>query len=901
MENSLIPDSDVVLKDGSVLRLREQQPDDVELVLEFLHTLSPRSLAFRFLAAGVALPEAAQMLGRVDGRNSVGLVAIQGQPPRVVGHGIFIRTAGVRAEAAFTVADSLQGKGIGSLLLGQLAQVACSMGVEVFEAAVQPENAAMLDVFAHSGFAIHTYSQPGLVRLEFPTELTPEAMHRFEEREEQASASAVRMLLNPKSVAVIGAGRQRRTIGGTIFHNLLEGEFQGPVYPVHPEAEFIQSVRSYRHVTDIEGPVDLAVVTVPVSAVIAVARECAAKEVRSLVVISAGFAEESERGRGLQDELLEICSSSGMRIVGPNCMGIINTSPEVGLNATFAPVPPDRGQIGFLSQSGALGLAVIDATRRLGLGLSAFISVGNKADISGNDLLSFWDGDPRTEVIALYLESFGNARKFAQIAERVSRTKPIVVVKSAIGVAAQRAAASHTAALVSASDAAVDALFEKTGALRAHSLGEMFDLMALLSTQPLPQGNRVAIITNAGGPGILCADACESNGLQVAELAAATQTQLAARLSSPHASVRNPIDMIASASAEDYGAVIDMVAADENVDAIVVIFIPPMLTRAEDVAQALADAVARFKQPIPIIGVFMANSGITGHVKSDHVSIPTFLLPENAVRALAGTCRLAEWRKRPRSEPAVPAGVDPVAVATTVAHCLLEKRAWLDSAETDSIMRAYGIPVLRSAEVETPEQAAQASLDLGAKVVLKGVGPGILHKSELGAVVVGLEAGPEVELAARQMQARLAGTATPVTRFLLQEQAPTGVEVLVGATNDPAYGTVVVVAAGGTAVELVRDMTVRLAPIGPGEAEEMLRKLSTFPLLDGFRGAAKVDLKALCDVIVRLAAMAEAHSAIAEIEANPVIAGASGSRAVDVRVRVTQAQLPALVGAKRVR
>jgi acetyl coenzyme A synthetase (ADP forming)-like protein len=899
VDNFLIPDSDVVLKDGSVLRIREQRPDDVELVSEFLQTLSQRSLAFRFRSAGVTLPQAAQTLGTVDGRNSVGLLAIQGQPPRVVGHGIFIRTTGARAEAAFTVADSLHGKGIGSILLGQLAQAASSLGIEVFEAAVQPENAAMLDVFAQSGFAVHTDSQPGLVRLEVPTELTPEAMRRFEDREDQAAASAVRALLNPRSVAVIGAGRHRGTIGGTIFHNLLESEFQGPVYPVHPEAEFIQSVRAYRHVTDIEAVVDLAVVTVPAAAVIAVARECAAKAVRSLVVISAGFAEEGEEGRSRQAELQEICSASGMRLVGPNCMGIINTSPETSLNATFAPAPPLPGRIGFLSQSGALGLAVIDATRRLGLGLSAFISVGNKSDISGNDLLSFWDGDPRTEVIALYLESFGNARKFAQIAERVSRTKPIVVVKSAIGVAGQRAAASHTAALVSASDAAVDALFEKTGAVRAHSLGEMFDLMALLSTQPLPQGNGVAIVTNAGGPGILCADACEASGLKVTDLAATTQTQLAERLSS-HASVHNPIDMIASATAEDYRAVIEIVAADENVDALVVIFIPPMVTRAEDVAQALAEAVAGFARPLPIIGVFMADSGISGHVQSHDVSIPTFTLPENAVRALAGTCRLAEWRRHPRSEPKVPVGIDPVAVASTVAHCLREKREWLDGAEIDSIMRAYGIPVLRSVEVETPELVAQASMDLGATVVLKGVGPGILHKSELGAVAVGLKAGSEVEIAARQMRARLEGTATPVTRFLLQAQAPPGVEILVGATNDPAYGTVVVVGAGGTGVELLHDVTIRLAPIGPGDAEEMLRKLTTFPLLDGFRGAAKVDLTALCDVIFRLAALAQAHTAIAEIEANPVIASTSGSCAVDVRIRVTPTQSPALVGAKRI-
>jgi acetyl coenzyme A synthetase (ADP forming)-like protein len=900
MSSLVIPESDVVLKDGSVLQLREQRPEDVEAILDHLQTLSQQSRNFRFLSAGVDLAESARLVGRVDGVNSVGLLAVQGQPPRVVGHGLFLRTGPNRAEAAFTVADSFRSKGVGTILLGQLAQTASSLGIGMFEATVHPENAAMLDVFSQSGFAVRTTSEPGLVRIEFPTEMTEEALRRFEDREEQAAAAAVRGLLNPRSVAVIGASRHRGTIGGEIFHNLLASEFQGPVYPVHPDAEVVQSVQAYRHIAEIQGDVDLAVVAVPAEAVVSVALECAAKGVRALVVISAGFAEAGDEGRSRQVELLEVCSSSGMRLVGPNCMGIINTRREVSLNATFAPAPPEPGPIGFLSQSGALGLAVIDATLKLGLGVSSFVSVGNKSDISGNDLLSYWDTDPDTRVIGLYLESFGNTRKFAQIAERVSKTKPIVVVKSATGAAGQRAAASHTAALVSASDAAVDALFEKTGILRAGSLGEMFDLMALLSTQPLPEGNRVAIITNSGGPGILCADACEANHLVVSDLSPATQGRLTELLSS-HASTHNPVDMVASASADDYYGAIEIVAADPNVDSIVVIFIPPMVTQAKDVAQALAKAVAGFGRPLPVVGVFMADSGITRPVQSERVTVPAFPLPEQAARALASTYHLAEWRRHPRTPTQTLVRVDQLAVASKVAQCLRENREWLTGADTESILRAYGIPVLRSIEVDTPRAAAQASLQMGGRVVLKGVGPGILHKSELGAVAVGLEAGSEVEQAARQMVAHLDGSPTPIKRFELQPLAPPGVEVLVGATNDPAYGTLVVVAAGGTSVELTRDSAVRLAPVGPSDAEEMLRKLATFPLLDGYRGALKVDLDALCDVIVRIAALGQHHSAIAEIEANPVIAGPTGSFAVDARIRITPPSSPALIGAKRVR
>jgi acetyl coenzyme A synthetase (ADP forming)-like protein len=896
MGTTLIPGSDVVLRDGSLVWFREQGPEDSGAILELLQNLSPTSRAFRFLSAGVDLSAASRVLSRVDGIDAVGLVAVHGQPERVVGQAMFIRTGPSRAEVAFTVADSFQDEGMGSILLGQLAQTASASGIGMFEATVHPENSAMLSVFSESGFAVRTTSEPGLVRIEFPTELTTEALQRFEDREEAASAAAVRALLNPRTVAVIGASRHRGTIGGEVFHNLLTGEFQGTLYPVHSGADVVQAVHAYRHVADVDDSIDLAIVMVPAEVVVPVARECAAKGVRALVVISSGFAEVGDEGRRRQAELVEICSASGMRLVGPNCMGIINTDPGVRINATFGPTPPDPGPIGFLSQSGALGLAIIDATRKLGLGMSSFVSVGNKSDISGNDLLSFWESDPRTEVLGLYLESFGNPRKFARIAGRISRKKPIVMVKSGTGVAGQRAAASHTAALVSANDAAVSALLEKTGVIRAQSLGEMFDLLTLLSTQPLPQGNRVGIITNAGGPGILCADACESSGLEVAEFGLETQRQLTALLSS-HASVRNPVDMTASASAEYYGSATKIVAADTSVDAVIVIFIPPMVTKAEDVVHALASVGGEMSRAIPLIGVFMADSGISGCAGT---TIPTFPLPEDAVRALAGAQRLSKWRSHPRPSTESPAGIDPVAVASQVARSLREKRAWLTGAETESILRAYGVPVLRSQEADSPAAAAEVARQLGGRVVLKGIGPGILHKSELGAVLVGLEADYGVEQAAQQMMARLSHSPTPITRFELQPVAPAGVEVLVGATNDPDYGTLVVVAAGGTAVELLRDSSVRLGPIGMRDADDMLRQLRTFLLLDGFRGAPKIDLGALCDVICRLAALAQDHTAIAELEANPVIASPTGSLAVDVRIRIGPPTAPALIGAKRV-
>lgn len=888
----------MVLQDGSVLRLREQRPNDGESIRAFLEGLSPESRAFRFLSGGVDLAQAAQLLSRVDGASRVGILALQGNPTRVVGQGIFIRSSPDRAEVAFTVADALHSKGIGAILLGQLAQAAGALGIGMFEANVHPDNIAMLDVFSHSGFAVRVTAEPDLVRLAFPTAMTEEAALAFERREEAAAAAAVRAILNPRSVAVIGAGRHRGTIGGEIFHNLLTGHFQGRLYPVHPEAAEIQSVTAYRRVSEITDEVDLAVVAVPAESVVDVARECADKGVHALVVISAGFAETGPEGARREADLLEVCTSSGMRLVGPNCMGILNTSPQVRLNATFAPAPPEEGSIGFLSQSGAVGVAVIDATRKLGLGLSDFISVGNKADISGNDLLSYWETDPRTEVIALYLESFGNPRKFAQIAERVSKNKPIVVVKSGTGAAGRKAAASHTAALVSESGAGVDALFERAGAIRAHGLGEMFDVVSLLSSQPLPQGDGVAIITNAGGPGILCADACEDSGLTVIELSRASQCQLTELLGTS-ASVHNPVDLIASATADQYRQAVEIVAADPKVDAIFMIFIPAMGSRAEDVARAFSEAVTQADRHLTIAAVFMADSGITGFVQVEQVRIPVYQYPEDAVRALAGARRLAKLRLRTTSESRPLSGVDPVSVAKLLAQHLTEGTEWLTGSKTEPLLRAYGITGVRSVEVASPEAVARASLELGGRVVLKGCGPGILHKTELGAVVVGLEAGTEVEAAARRMAERLAGTSTPITHFELQTHAPPGVEVLVGATNDPDYGTVVMVGAGGTAVELLHDSAVQLAPIGQSDALGLLRRLKTFPLLDGYRGALKVDLNSLADLVVRLAELAHAHLEIAEIEANPVIASPTGSLAVDVRIRLHEPPALQPVGAKR--
>ncbi|HEY7784107.1 MAG TPA: GNAT family N-acetyltransferase, partial [Pyrinomonadaceae bacterium] len=577
---TLRPDGDVVLRDGSTVRIRVMRPSDEPRLLKLLQSLSEESRWMRFYSSASGSALAAEAHREANLEDTFGLLAFSGSDERVVGHAFYAVIDEQRAEVAFTIANDFQGRGLGTMLLGQLAEVAAANGVQLFEAEVVAANHAMLHVFRESGFPVEVSARSGQLHVVFPTSFTREAVERFERRESIAAVNALKRFFEPRAVAVIGASRQRGSLGGEIFHNLLAYGFNGPVYPVNPAAQVVQCVPAYQSIEAIPGDVDLAVIVVPASQVIEVATEAGRKGVRALVVISAGFSETGAEGQARQAELLRVCRAAGMRLIGPNCMGLVNTNSHVRLDATFAPSVPPQGRVGFSSQSGALGLAIIEYANSLGLGISTFVSVGNKADISGNDLLRYWESDEGTDVILLYLESFGNPKKFSEIARRVGRHKPIVVVKSGRSAAGARATSSHTGALLAASDVTVDALFRQAGVIRTDTLSELFDVASLLANQPLPNGHRVGIITNAGGPGILCADACEARELDVPVLSETTQARLREFLPAG-ASTTNPVDMIASASADDYDKAIEIVAADENVDALIVIFTPPLVTSAE--------------------------------------------------------------------------------------------------------------------------------------------------------------------------------------------------------------------------------------------------------------------------------------------------------------------------------
>ena len=892
-------DGDVVLRDGSTVRIRVMRPSDEAGLCDLISSLSEESRWLRFYCNQNRAAIAAEAHREANLDQAFGLVAVSGEEERVVGHAFYVAVKERRAEVAFTIANDFQGRGLGSILLGQLAQVASANGIEIFEAEVVAANHRMLHVFRASGFPIEVSANAGQLRVVFPTSFNAEARKQFERRESVAAVNALKLFFQPRGVAVIGASRQRGTIGGEILHNLLSYGFKGPVYPVNPSATVIQNVPSFASVEDIPGPVDLAVIVVPAAAVVEVAAACARKGVKALVVISAGFSETGAEGKARQVELVNVCRGAGMRLIGPNCMGIANTNPDVLLDATFAPGFPPRGRVGFSSQSGALGLAIMEFASSLGLGISTFVSVGNKADISGNDLLRYWETDDDTDVILLYLESFGNPKKFSEIARRVGRKKPIAVVKSGRSAAGARATSSHTGALIAASDVTVDALFRQAGVIRTDTLAELFDVASLLANQPLPRGSRVGIITNAGGPAILCADACEARDLEVPVLSADSQARLREFLPAG-ASVGNPVDMIASAPAEHYRQAIEIVGTDENVDSLIVIFTPPLVTRADDVAVSIVEAVQQIDSEKPVLSVFLSAHDTPRELRTERLAIPSYSFPETAAIALARAARYRQWRDRRETYRPPFEDIRTDEAAAVVAAALARGEGWLTQDEVGQICSCYGLPLVQQRIVSTVEDAAAAAVEIGGKIALKAIAPGLVHKTEAGAVQLNLNGAEEVRTAAREMSDRLNAYGHLPSGFVVQKMMDQkGVEMLVGVVHDPQFGPVLACGAGGVQVELLKDVSVRLSPLSNEDASEMIRELKTYPLLTGFRGSPVADVSALEEGLLRVSAMVEDLPQIAELDCNPFVVHEHGATILDARIRVTTVEPRPLIGVRR--
>ena len=709
-------------------------------------------------------------------------------------------------------------------------------------------------------------------------------------------------VFRPRSVAVIGASRERGTIGAEIFHNLIAHEFQGPVYPVNPKAGVVQSVTAYASIADVPGPVDLAVVVVPAAQALPVLEECGRTGVKAAVVISAGFKEVGGSGADRERALGDCAHRHGMRLVGPNCLGVLNTEAEVRLDATFAPTFPPPGKVAFSSQSGALGLAILEVAAQLHIGISQFISVGNKADVSGNDLLEFWENDPGTNVILLYLESFGNPRRFTQIARRVGRRKPIVAVKSGRTAAGARAASSHTGSLAG-TDVAVDALCAQSGVIRTDTISELFDVAMLLSHQPVPRGNRVAIVTNAGGPGIMASDACESHGLEVVALDPATVEALRAFLP-PEASTRNPVDMIASARPESFEKAVRLAIADPQVDSLLAIYVPPVVTRPLEIAQAIVrgaaqaaeDAAARGLPPKPVLSCFMGTHGVPEGLRSLHRGhVPSYAFPESAAIALARAVRYGQWLEQPEGRLVRFPDADPAraarAIAAATSRAAGADRVWLRPEEMTEVLGAYGIEGVETSLAASADEAVAAARHIGYPVALKLASDTLTHKSEVGGVALDLRRDDEVRAAWERIERRVRERFPehPAIGATVQRMVREGIEAIVGVTTDPSFGPLVMFGLGGVQVELLRDVAFRIHPVTDRDAHELVRSVRGYRLLEGYRGAPPGDLAALEEMVLRVSQLVGDHPQVAEMDLNPikVLPPGHGCVVVDTRIAVT--------------
>ena len=704
------------------------------------------------------------------------------------------------------------------------------------------------------------------------------------------SPNSLDAILRPASIAVIGASRRENSIGWQIVDNLLQHGFTGSVYPVNPAASSVHSIKAYPSIGAVPERVDLSMIVVPSKLVNDVVRECVDARVGGLVVISAGFKEIGGEGVERERELLEILKGTGIRMVGPNCMGVINTHDSIRMDATFAPAVPPAGPVAFISQSGAMGVSILDHAESLGIGMSQFVSSGNKADVSGNDLIEYWKDDPATKLILMYLESFGNPSRFVELGRAITREKPVFILKSGRTGAGARAAASHTGAL-GQTDLVTDAIIAQAGAIRAQSINHLFDLAMAFSNQPLPAGNRVAIVTNAGGPGIIIADACEAQGIEIPVFEPQTRERLRSRLPD-EASVRNPVDLIASATAEAYEFALNCAMEDPGIDAAIAAFVPPLGIHARDVAEAIVRVNERHPEK-PLLAVLMGKQGLPAGLAQLHeANIPGYIFPESAARALAAMWQYARMRQRPTGD-VVSYPTDDAAVERIIEATLSRGELKLSEPDALRVLEAYGIDVVqwsfakKTDDGAFPQTVADAAEKLGFPVALKIVSPQISHKTDVGGVVLGLETGEKVSQAVETMlQAVTRSSDATVEGVVVQRMARKGRETIVGLTRVPRVGPMVMFGLGGVYVEVVRDVVLRLCPLHDSDAAQMIAQVKMHKLLEGIRGEPPRDLDALAETLLRISQLAERHPRIVEMDINPLVAYAKRAVAIDARIQL---------------
>ena len=886
----------LILRDGTTATIRLAQSEDREATAKFFAALSNNSKVQRFFSS--AEPASKLIDSFCDNSNprarlTLVVIRLIGDISQIIASGSYIARDETTAEIAMAVHDDFQGKGIGTLLLERLALLAVRHGLRRFWAITRGENQPMLEVFRNSGFDCRSKVDNGYVEIDLSVIPSESSVTRSEMRDRVSTTASIRPFFQPCSVAVVGASRNPRNIGTRILQAILDARFQGQVYPVNPNADSVATLRAYPTVRDLPETPDLVVVAVPPDVVLSVIDDCGARGVRAVVVITAGFAEIGAEGRKLQQILVEKVRGYGMRMVGPNCMGLLNADSAVRLNASFSPIFPVSGRISFSSQSGALGLAILTLARERGLGLAKFVSVGNKADVSGNDLLQYWEEDGQTDVILLYLESFGNPRRFARIAKRVGRHKPIIAIKAGRTAAGHRAASSHTAALA-ASDIAVEALFHQTGVLRAETLDEMFDLAASLSNQPLPKGRQVAILTNAGGLGILCADTCEANGLIVKELRDSTKTLLQQFLPIT-ASVRNPVDMIASATAEEFHKAVQILLAADEVQSLIILTIDVALVDMTAIAIGIGAGVsagrARGGAAKPVLTCIIESGNARKPIISNDEQLPNYAFPENAARVLSKIANYSEWRQQPEGVFPDFDDIQPRVAGELCSRAVQQRGAgWLSSEEVRGVLAAFALPLPPGGVCRSADDAALMASKIGFPVAVKLASSKIVHKTEIGGVQLNLQNDEAVRQAFMAIHDRLAGEnkLDCMDGVLVQSMISGGVELMIGITQDPSFGPLIGFGLGGIHVEILKDVCFRITPITDFDAKDMVRSIRGYRLLEGYRGHPPADIPAIEELLLRVARLVEEVPNISELDLNPVMAlpPGQGCLILDARIGV---------------
>ncbi|WP_182357350.1 bifunctional acetate--CoA ligase family protein/GNAT family N-acetyltransferase [Tomitella gaofuii] len=871
--------ADVLASDGRAVRMRPITPDDGDKLVEFHSTLSERTRYLRYFGPYPTMSTRdVRHFTHLDYVRRVGMVMELGDKIIAVGsyEGLDNVDDGKSAEVAFVVADNHQGRGLGPVLLEHLAGAAAENGLERFVAEVLAENRHMVSVFREAGYQVSRSYDGGVVHLEFDIDPTEALLSVRNARERAAEARSVRNVLTPRSIAVIGASTDPSKVGHAVLRNLLGAGFTGPVFPVNAEHRSVRGVRAYASVRDIPDDLDLAVVAVPAEAMDEVFEDCLAKEVKALVVVSAGFSETGPDGQEQERRLVRAARAHGMRVVGPNALGVANTDTAVGLNSTLAPVLPGRGRIGFFCQSGALGIQILDGAAKRRLGLSTFVSAGNRGDVSGNDVLQYWDTDPDTDVVLLYLESFGNPRKFSRIARRVARGKPVVAVKSGRHAVPPALAATG----VEIDDATVRALFEQSGVIHVDSIAQLFDCAQVLAYQPLPRGPRVAIVGNSTALGVLAADAVRSEGLDAGD----------------------PVDLGARATPEEFADAVTAAVRSEWVDAVMAVFVPPIAVAPEPYAAALRDAAQESAKPI--VTTFLAEEGIPDMlaVHDDggnpaRGSVPSYPGPERAATSLARAWRYSRWLDVPVSTMTRPDGIDTERARALVHGWLAERgQRQLTDSESTSLLACYGIGVVPYVEVADGPSAREAAENIGYPVALKARAADWRRRPDLMGVRLDLSSAEAVGDAYADVS-ELSGSDV----VQVQKMAPKGINCVISVQDDPSFGSVISFGLAGVISTLLGDRAYRVLPVTEDEALELIDAPKGAPLLHGYGFGAPVDKGALVDMVHRVSALIDDIPEVRELVCEPILASAEGVAVLETQVRIGHEPRPVDLGPRRLR